>query len=104
MLRAGVTPGRIWMLEPRSALRRFAGLIAGAALAFALLAGTAHAQIKEVTFIVVNNLFSTPAFVAVENGYWAQQGLNVKLKLTASGRQVTQALQAGESQFGHAAL
>ena len=33
----------------------------------------------------------TPAFVAVENGYWAKQGLNVKVKLTASGRAVTQA-------------
>ena len=76
----------------------------GAALGIAALVGQAHAQMKEVTFIVVNNLFSSPAFVAVENGYWAQQGLNVKLKLTASGSQVTKALQAGEAQFGHAAL
>jgi len=76
----------------------------GAVLGIAALVGQAHAQMKEVTFIVVNNLFSSPAFVAVENGYWAQQGLNVKLKLTASGSQVTKALQAGEAQFGHAAL
>src|SRR5262245_58249832 len=61
-------------------------------------------EMKEVTFIVGNNLFSTPAFVAVENGYWTKQGLNVKIKLTSSGRQVTQSLQAGEAQFGHAAL
>jgi NitT/TauT family transport system substrate-binding protein len=61
-------------------------------------------EMKEATFIVVNNLFSTPAFVAVENGYWTKQGLNVKIKLTSSGRQVTQSLQAGEAQFGHAAL
>src|SRR3974390_3775219 len=75
----------------------------GAVLGIAALVGQAHAQMKEVTFIVVNNLFSSPAFVAVENGYWAQQGLNVKLKLTASGSQVTKALQAGEEQIGHAA-
>ena len=69
------------------------------------LAGPAQAQaMTEVTFVVVNNLFSTPAFVAVENGYWTKQGLNVKIKLTSSGRQVTQSLQAGEAQFGHAAL
>jgi NitT/TauT family transport system substrate-binding protein len=74
------------------------------ALGITALGGQAHAQMKEVTFIVVNNLFSSPAFVSVENGYWAQQGLNVKLKLTASGSQVTKALQAGEAQFGHAAL
>jgi NitT/TauT family transport system substrate-binding protein len=84
--------------------RRFSSAIA-ALLGWMALAAPAGAQdMKEVTFIVVNNLFSMPAFVAVENGYWAKQGLNVKVKLTASGRQVTQALQAGEAQFGHAAL
>src|SRR2546430_907563 len=54
-----------------------------------------------------NNLFSTPAYVAAENGYWAKQGLNVSIKLTSSGRavvQAVQAVQAGEAQFGHAAL
>jgi ABC-type nitrate/sulfonate/bicarbonate transport system substrate-binding protein len=57
-----------------------------------------------VTFIVVNNLFSTPAYVAAENGYWAKQNLNVTIKLTSSGRAVVQAVQAGDAQFGHAAL
>ncbi len=67
--------------------------------------GSADAQqMQTVTYIVVNNLFSTPAYVASENGYWAKAGLNVNVKLTASGRAVTQALQAGEAQFGHAAL
>ena len=86
--------------------RRLATTFA-AALAFCTLGpapGVQAQEMKEVTFIVVNNLFSTPAFVAVENGYWAKQGLNVKIKLTASGRQVTQSLQAGEAQLGHAAL
>src|SRR5258708_7019036 len=89
---------RTWISPPRAiALLAVAGLAA--------LAGDARAQaMRDVTFVVVNNLFSTPAFVAVENGYWVAQGLNVKLKLTASGRQVTQALQAGEAQFGHASL
>jgi ABC-type nitrate/sulfonate/bicarbonate transport system substrate-binding protein len=61
-------------------------------------------QMQQVTFIVVNNLFSTPAYVAAENGYWATQGLNVNVKLTSSGRAVVQAVQAGDAQFGHAAL
>jgi NitT/TauT family transport system substrate-binding protein/sulfonate transport system substrate-binding protein len=79
--------------------------VLGALMGVAAFAGPPAAQpMQEVTFILVNNLFSTPAFVGVENGYWAQQGLNVKLKLTSSGRQVTQALQAGEAQFGHAAF
>jgi ABC-type nitrate/sulfonate/bicarbonate transport system substrate-binding protein len=42
--------------------------------------------------------------VAAENGYWAKQGLNVTVKLTSSGRAVTQAVRAGDAQFGHAAL
>jgi len=86
-------------------LRLALACAAGLVLGLAGQAQRAEAQeMKEVTFIVVNNLFSTPAFVAVENGYWTKQGLNVKIKLTSSGRQVTQSLQAGEAQLGHAAL
>jgi ABC-type nitrate/sulfonate/bicarbonate transport system substrate-binding protein len=82
-----------------------AALACAAGLVLGLLGHRAEAQeMKEVTFIVVNNLFSTPAFVAVENGYWTKQSLNVKIRLTSSGRQVTQSLQAGEAQLGHAAL
>ena len=79
-------------------------LIASAGgLALALASG--HAQsMQKVTYIVVNNLFSTPAYVAAENGYWAKQGLDVAVKLTGSGRAVTQAVRAGDAQFGHAAL
>jgi len=69
------------------------------------LAGPSRGQAAlPVTFIVVNNLFSTPGYVAAENGYWAKQGLNVNVKLTSSGRAVVQAVQAGDAQFGHAAL
>jgi ABC-type nitrate/sulfonate/bicarbonate transport system substrate-binding protein len=86
-------------------MRDAAARVLGTFCGLALLTGAAGAQqMREATFIVVNNLFSTPAFVAVENGFWAQQGLDVKLKLTSSGRQVTQALKAGEAQLGHAAL
>jgi NitT/TauT family transport system substrate-binding protein len=82
-----------------------AGVAIGVIAGLAALGGPAKSQaMRDVNFIVVNNLFSTPPFVAVENGYWVAQGLNVKLKLTASGRQVTQALQAGEAQLGHASL
>ncbi len=93
-------------MESRTRLvRDAAARILGAFCGLAFFAGPAGAQqMREATFIVVNNLFSTPAFVAVENGFWTQQGLDVKLKLTSSGRQVTQALKAGEAQLGHAAL
>ncbi|MBM6594020.1 ABC transporter substrate-binding protein [Microvirga pudoricolor] len=76
------------------------------AASFALLAApAAHAQqgpAKDIVFVLGNNLFSAPAFAAVENGYWAKQGLNVRLKLVASGREITQALNAGEAQLGGA--
>ncbi len=92
---------RTWKTQRR---RLIAGTV-GLAMGIFCLADRVDSQaMTEVTFIVVNNLFSTPAFVAVENGYWTKQGLNVKIKLTSSGRQVTQSLQAGEAQFGHAAL
>ncbi len=65
----------------------------------------AHAQtMQNTTVYVVKNLLSTPQFVALENGYWAEQGLNVQIKLTAGGRMVVQALQAGDAQFGHVAI
>ena len=57
----------------------------------------AQAQ-QKITYVVVNNLFSTPAYVAAENGYWANQGLDVAVKLTSSGRAVVQAVQAGDAQ------
>src|SRR5262249_31873623 len=80
--------------------------LAAATIAALALAGTGAAaqQMRDVTYIVVNNLFSTPAYVAAENGYWAKQNLNVAVKLTSSGRAVVQAVQAGDAQFGHAAL
>ncbi len=53
---------------------------------------------------VVKNLLSTPNFVALENGYWADQGLDVQMKLTGGGRMVVQALQAGDAQLGHVAI
>src|SRR5262245_9104035 len=70
-------------------------LTAGTVLSAACAAAPASAQqMRDVTFMVVNNLFSTPAYVAAENGYWAKQGLNVTVKLTGSGRAVVQAVQA----------
>ena len=80
---------------------RFMLLIA--AVGAFVAAAPAQAQ-QKITYVVVNNLFSTPAYVAAENGYWAKQGLDVSVRLTSSGRAVVQAVQAGDAQFGHAAL
>ncbi len=87
--------------------KRWAGALALATTTFFCGLSATHAQApqakaKEVVFVLGNNLFSAPAFVAVENGYWAKRGLNVRLKLVASGREITQALNAGEAQLGGA--
>ena len=75
------------------------------ALAALTLSPAAHAQkMTDVTVYVVKNLLSSPHFVALENGYWAEQGLNVQIKLTSGGRNVVQALQAGDAQIGHVAI
>ena len=85
------------MISPRSLLWL------GVACVAAALSGEARAQ-QKISYIVVNNLFSTPAYVAAENGYWAKLGLDVDVRLTSSGRAVVQAVQAGDAQLGHAAL
>jgi len=78
---------------------------AGTLLVGALMAGPAAGQESQsVTFIVVNNLFSTPAFVASEKGYWAKYGLVVTVKLVNRGSAVADAVQAGDAQFGHASF
>ncbi len=83
-------------------IRRRTLLAGGAGLA---LARRSRAQAaRSVTFFVVNNIFGTPVYVAAENGYWAQRNLDVKLHITSSGREVSQALQAGEADLGHVAL
>jgi len=51
-------------------------LLSCAALCACLATAPAQAQ-QKLSYIVVNNLFSTPAYVAAENGYWAKQGLDV---------------------------
>ena len=76
---------------------------AAALLALAILPARAQTM-QNTTVYVVKNLLSTPEFVALENGYWAEQGLNVQIKMTAGGRMVVQALQAGDAQFGHVAI
>lgn len=78
-----------------------AAVLAATMLGFGGAAASAQ-DFDQVTFVLGNNLFSTPAFVAVENGYWAARGLDVQLRLVASGREITQALNAGEAELGGA--
>jgi ABC-type nitrate/sulfonate/bicarbonate transport system substrate-binding protein len=79
--------------------------VATAALMLLATVGAASAQTMQTLHIyVVKNLLASPNFVALENGYWAEQGLDVQMKLTGGGRMVVQALQAGDAQLGHVAI
>jgi NitT/TauT family transport system substrate-binding protein len=86
-------------------MSRTRGRFALTAAALAAIAMPAHAQTpREVVSIGLNTVTGAPVFIALENGYWAAQGLDVKIRIAGSGRQIAQALNAGEAQLGHAAL
>jgi NitT/TauT family transport system substrate-binding protein len=100
---------RYWIQNgqgPRGKLDQMNPLFRLAVAGIAMLAaGTANAQtMQTLNIYTVKNLLATPNFVALENGYWAEQGLDVQMKLVGSGRIVVQALQAGDAQLGHVAI
>ena len=72
----------------------------GLAMAALFAPALAHAQkMTDVTVYVVKNLLSTPHFVALENGYWADQGLNVQIKMTSAGRNASEAFGISRSRI-----
>ena len=56
-------------------------------------------EFEKVVLGTVSNLLHTPAYVAVQKGFFAENGLNVELKLFGSGSDASKALQAGTVQF-----
>jgi ABC-type nitrate/sulfonate/bicarbonate transport system substrate-binding protein len=68
--------------------------------AAALLAGTPAAQQPPVLNAAVgSNMNHVPSFVGVEKGIFLKHGVDVKLKLLATGQEMSKALQAGEVQI-----
>jgi ABC-type nitrate/sulfonate/bicarbonate transport system substrate-binding protein len=67
--------------------------------------GGAQAQTTPtVTVSLVKNLLAAPDFVAMENGYWTELGLDVRITPVTSGPMVVQALQAGDADLGNVAM
>ena len=54
------------------------------------------------TLGTVSNLMHVDEYVAAQEGFYAKQGLNVKIKIFASGSDVTKALKAGTIKYGSA--
>jgi NitT/TauT family transport system substrate-binding protein len=65
-----------------------------------LLAGAGLAQQPAVlTAAVGANMNHVPSFVGVEKGIFLKHGVDVKLKVLATGQEMAKALQAGEAQI-----
>ncbi|MFK7857210.1 MAG: ABC transporter substrate-binding protein [Granulosicoccus sp.] len=82
--------------------RRFA-LALSAALPLASLVGTANAQdLREITFVQPSPsaINSYPVFVAIGEGYFEEEGLDVKVEAINGSAAVLQALSAGQAHFG----
>jgi len=82
-----------------SAGRVFAATLVAAA---ALAVGDARAQMKEVTFVQPNPsaINSFPVFVAIGEGYFKDEGLNVRVESVDGSAPVLQAMAAGKAQIG----
>src|SRR6266487_622168 len=61
---------------------------------------TGQQRFETVTLASVNNMLHLPEFVAVQKGFFAQNGLNVKLQILTSGNDVNKALQTGQAELG----
>lgn len=77
--------------------------LAGTALAMTLAATTAAAQdLEQITFVQPSPsaINSFPVFVAIGEGYFAEEGLEVAVEAVNGSAAVLQALSAGQAHFG----
>lgn len=78
---------------------------AAALLLATTIAGPAGAQAPATLVAAVGaNLNHVPSFVGVEKGIFLKHGVDLKLKVLATGQEMTKALQAGEAQIVGAAF
>lgn len=57
-------------------------------------------QFTDVTLASVNNMMHLPEHVAVEKGFFAEQGLNTQLDILSSGADINKAMESGTAEFG----
>ncbi len=70
--------------------------------AFAIGSGRAQAQMQNVTFVQpsASAINSFPIYVAIGEGYFREEGLNVRVESINGSGPVLQALSSGQAQFG----
>jgi ABC-type nitrate/sulfonate/bicarbonate transport system substrate-binding protein len=59
----------------------------------------AQEKVYQAVAAVGNNMNHVPSFVGVEKGLFLKHGVDLKLKVLATGQEMTKAVQAGEAQF-----
>jgi len=79
-------------------------LLAALTVAVALTSAVIAQQPAVLTAAVGANMNHVPSFVGVEKGIFLKHGLDLKLKVLATGQEMTKAVQAGEAQFLGAAF
>jgi ABC-type nitrate/sulfonate/bicarbonate transport system substrate-binding protein len=72
------------------------------AVALALTAAGANAQVPQFNVGAVNNTGGLVVFVAVDKGFFARQGLDAKVVVRNTGPEISKALDAGEIDVGAA--
>ena len=83
--------------------RRFSKTLAAAIPLIALCGATANAQeLRDITFVQPSPsaINSFPVFVAIGEGYFEDEGLNVTVEAINGSGAVLQALSAGQAHFG----
>jgi NitT/TauT family transport system substrate-binding protein len=87
---------------PAKLLRTSLAVATGAMLAAASVAPLAAQDLKQITFVQPSPsaINSFPVFVAIGEGYFADEGLDVKVEALNGSGPVIQAVSAGQAQFG----
>jgi ABC-type nitrate/sulfonate/bicarbonate transport system substrate-binding protein len=79
-------------------MKRFAAVVLIAAVIALALTATAQAP-TPLAAAVGGNMNHVPSFVGVEKGIFLKHGIDLKLKVLATGQEMSKALQAGEVQI-----
>jgi NitT/TauT family transport system substrate-binding protein len=86
-------------MKEEKTMKRVIYLVGAVAMAAMMARPTAAQQPAQMTAAVGDNMNHVPSFVGVEKGIFLKHGVDVKLKVLATGQQMSQALQAGEVQI-----
>src|ERR671912_731108 len=92
------------MKEEEKKMKRIGYSICAVAMAAMLAWPAAAQQPAQLTAAVGDNMNHVPSFVGVEKGIFLKHGVDVKLKVLATGQEMSKALQAGEAQIIGAAF